>query len=274
MRIAIHHRTQYVYDSPARSVIQLLRLFPRSHESQVVHDWHLEVDHDAALRMGEDAFGNVTHVMSLSGPAESVTLTLDGEVETTDTQGVVRGTVERFPPRLYLRETALTTATEELVHFAAVATRGAIGALNRLHALMAAVHADIAFDTATTSVATTAAEAFALKRGVCQDLSHIFIAAARSVDIPARYVGGHLYRADGAVQQEAGHAWVEAYADDLGWVSFDPANGICTTDAHVRVSMGLDYLGAAPVRGTRVGGEAERLNVDVRVSQASFQTQG
>ena len=94
------------------------------------------------------------------------------------------------------------------------------------------------FDTDPTHAATTAAEAFALRRGVCQDLTHIFIAAARHLGIPARYVGGHFYRADGVTAQEAGHAWAEAYVENLGWVGFDPTNGISTTDAHVRVAVG------------------------------------
>ena len=102
------------------------------------------------------------------------------------------------------------------------------------------------FDTDPTHVATTAAEAFALRRGVCQDLTHIFIAAARTLGIPARYVGGHFHRADGVTAQEAGHAWAEVHVENLGWVGFDPTNGICATEAHVRVAVGLDYLGAAP----------------------------
>ena len=121
--------------------------------------------------------------------------------------------------------------------------------------------------------ATTAAEAFALRRGVCQDLTHIFIAAARSLAFPARYVGGYFHRADGVTHQEAGHAWAEAFVPDLGWVAFDPTNGICATDAHVRVAVGLDYLGAAPVRGTRYGGSGETLAVTVHVEQAAWQMQ-
>ena len=85
---------------------------------------------------------------------------------------------------------------------------------------------------------------------MCQDFTHIFIAAARSLGIPARYVGGYFHRDDGVIEQDAGHAWAEAFVPELGWVGFDPANGICATDAHVRVAVGLDYLGAAPVRGT------------------------
>ena len=91
--------------------------------------------------------------------------------------------------------------------------------------------------------------------------------------IPARYAGGHFWRADGVTAQEAGHAWAEVYVENLGWVGFDATNGICTSEAHVRVAVGLDYLGAAPVRGTRFGGSGEQLKVAVNVDQAAHQTQ-
>ena len=76
--------------------------------------------------------------------------------------------------------------------------------------------------------------------------------------IPARYVSGHYVRAEA---QPAGHAWAEALVPDLGWVGFDPTNGISTTPAHVRVAVGLDYLDAAPVRGARRGGGTETMHV-------------
>jgi len=129
------------------------------------------------------------------------------------------------------------------------------------------------YDTDPTHTATTAAEAFALKRGVCQDLTHVFLSAARSAGVPARDVSGYFRRNDGVTDQDAGHAWAEAFVPRLGWVAFDPANGMCATDAHIRVAVGLDYLGAAPVRGTRYGGMEETLSVLIRVVQASWQTQ-
>jgi transglutaminase-like putative cysteine protease len=75
------------------------------------------------------------------------------------------------------------------------------------------------------------------------------------------------------VEQDAGHAWAEAHIPGLGWVGFDAANGISTTAAHLRIAIGLDYLGAAPVRGTRFGGEGEKMRVQVRVDQATQQMQ-
>ena len=163
--------------------------------------------------------------------------------------GVVRGAIERFPPALFLRETPLTAPDPAIVDFAAAAKASApTDTLSVLHALLAAVHAEITFDIDPTHAATTAQESFAIKRGVCQDLTHIFIASARSIGIPARYVSGYFFRADGVVEQDAGHAWAEAYVDGLGWVAFDPANKISATDAHLRVAVGLDYLerGADP----------------------------
>jgi transglutaminase-like putative cysteine protease len=142
-----------------------------------------------------------------------------------------------------------------------------------LHLMLERLHQLMTYDTDPTHPATTAAEAFALKRGVCQDLTHVFIAAARSLGIPARYVGGYFRRADGVSEQDAGHAWAEAFVPELGWIAFDAANGICATDAHVRVAVGLDYLGAAPLRGAHYGGRGEVLLVNVRVVQAAQQSQ-
>jgi transglutaminase-like putative cysteine protease len=174
---------------------------------------------------------------------------------------------------MYLRETPLTEPDAALKEFAHDVTPDAKSdPLERLHSLLVGIHRAITFDTAATASATSAAEAFKLKRGVCQDLTHIFIACARHLDIPARYIGGYMLRTD-VTQQEAGHAWAEALVEGLGWVGFDPANGICPTENHVRVAVGLDYLGAAPIRGTRQGGAEEQMHVAVQIGQAQSQWQ-
>ena len=272
MRIRISHETVYRYDEPARSVIQTLRLTPRNHEGQYVENWRIDVSENCHLDQHEDAFGNITHVFSAEGPFAELRVLVEGEVDTQDTAGVVIGAIERFPPSLYLRETPLTQADPAIAEFARLSLRAGTP-LSVMHDLLARVHEEIVFDGAPTQTTTTAAELFALKRGVCQDLTHIFIAAARSIAVPARYIGGHFQRADGVSEQEAGHAWAEAFVPDFGWIAFDAANGICATDAHVRVAVGLDYLGAAPVRGTRFGGGGEALDVSVRVNQVPGQSQ-
>ncbi len=274
MRIRVSHLTTYRYATPAASVIQVLRLTPRNHDGQYVTHWRVDLSADCRLNQNEDAFGNIIHTFTADGSFSELTVQVDGEVETRDTEGVVRGAIERFPAGLFLRETSLTKPDDAIIRFAANAreTAGDNG-LALLHLMLERLHGEMVFDTDPTQPTTTAAQAFALKRGVCQDVTHIFIAACRALDIPARYVGGHFHRADGVVSQEAGHAWAEAFVPNLGWVAFDPTNGICATDAHVRVAVGLDYLGAAPVRGTRYGGAGETLAVNVHVDQAIRQTQ-
>jgi transglutaminase-like putative cysteine protease len=274
MRLRISHLTNYRYETSATSVIQMLRLTPRNHDGQYVAHWRIDVSTDCWLRQHEDAFGNITHAFSADGAFQTLGVVVEGEVETRDTEGVMRGTVERFPPSLYLRETRLTSADANIAGLAA-ACRNARGddQLEVLHLILERLHEDMTFDTDPTHAATTAVEAFTLGRGVCQDLTHIFIAAARNIGIPARYIGGYFCRGDGVSEQEAGHAWAEAFVPELGWVAFDAANGICGTDAHVRVAVGLDYLGAAPLRGARTGGRGEELLVQVRVIQEEQQVQ-
>jgi len=268
MRLRISHSTTYRYEPPATGVIQVLRLTPGSHDGQYVAEWQIDVSTDSHLDMREDAFGNITHVMT-HGAIEDLTITVGGLIETHDTGGVLRGTHERFPPSLFLRATALTTVNPAMEAFARqLRAESEHDTLGFLHTLMTQINEHMTFDEDPTHSGTSALEAFALKRGVCQDYAHIFIACARSAGVPARFVSGHFLRSDGMIDQAAGHAWAEAFVPDLGWVGFDPANCICTTEAHARVAIGLDYLGAAPVRGTRYGGGTETLTVSVKVDQA------
>ena len=271
MRLKVRHQTAYSYDRPARYAMQMLRMTPRSHEGQFVRQWRVEVQPDARLDRGEDAYGNITRTIFIDGPVEAVTITVEGEVDTIDASGFVRGTIERLPVPLFLRETALTRPSEPLRAFARSVSSPA-DHLATLHRLMVQIGTEVAFEPGATASTTTAAEAYAARRGVCQDFAHVFIAAARALAIPARYVSGYYFRTDGD-KQEAGHAWAEAHVEGLGWIGFDPANGACVTDRYVRVAAGPDYLEAAPVRGSQTGGSTETLSVAVYVAQGQHMAQ-
>lgn len=272
MRIRVVHETVYQYDSPARGLIQILRLTPRDHDGQHVRAWRIEPTVDGRLSRREDGFGNIVHVFSADGPEEALTIRVTGEVETTETHGVMRGISEWLPDPFYLRESRYAVADEAIRAFADETVAGGRDPLDRLHRLLAGVHQAVDYAPGPTGAATTAAEAFSLRKGVGQDLAHVFIAAARHLEIPVRYVSGYYWRPD-APEQEAGHAWVEGLVPNLGWVGFDPANGIAVTEAHLRVAIGLDYLDAAPVRGSRTGGGTETMTVRVRVDDARAQAQ-
>jgi transglutaminase-like putative cysteine protease len=274
MRIRVFHETSYTYEHPARNLIQVLRLRPRDHDGQYVRRWRIEPSVDGRISEREDGFGNVVHWFTADEPAEALTIRVTGEVDTNEMHGVVRGTVERLPDEFYLRDSDLALASEAIQAFAGeVREAGDPTPLPCLHRLLAAVHERVAFEPGPTSSSTTAPRAFEAGQGVCQDVAHVFIAAARHLEIPARYVSGYFHHSDGATGQEAGHAWVEALVPNLGWVGFDPAHGIATTGAHIRVAIGLDYLGAAPIRGSRMGGGTETLDVTLRVEQAQATVQ-
>jgi transglutaminase-like putative cysteine protease len=266
MRIRIHQSTQYAYDEPIRAAVQILRTTPRPNDSQHITQWRVETDADARLKPGEDAFGNITHALYIDGAVQRLRLTITGEVETSDTGGVLRGGLERLPVQVFLRETPLTVADVDLRSYAADLTAGRSDRLDRLHVLLAAVHNDVSVSEEPIEQDANASKAFAQRRGGVPDLAHVFISAARHIGVPARYVSGHLFRQDEEIAHNAAHAWVEAHVEGLGWVGFDPVTGACPTDAYVRVACALDFLGAAPIRGARFGGGKEQLDVSLSVA--------
>lgn len=273
MRIKVSHETTYTYAAAVRSAVQLLRMTPRSHEGQFVRRWRIEIDADARMDRSEDAYGNITHLIFIDGPVDHLRIRIDGEVDTEDTNGILRGTIERQPPQLFLRQTALTEPTPAIARFARDCRASQGGdILASLHRMNGQLHSRMAFRPGTTTAATAAGAAYDAGEGVCQDFANVFLAAARVLKIPCRYVSGYYLRTD-TLEQEAGHAWVEAFVDNLGWVGFDPAHGTSVTDRYVRLAVGCDYLDAAPIRGTQSGGTDETLKVAVRVEQGRMMIQ-
>lgn len=273
MRLAVRHRTTYRFDQPQTRLVQLARLTPPSFVGQSVINWTIDVDCDARLYPAHDGYGNETTMIYVDGPVEALSIEVAGEVLTEDRAGMVAGAPEPLPSQVFLRATTLTHADAAIRDLASEARAAGETGLARLHALNAILAERLRFDTAGMDVTRTAADALARGHGVCQDFAHIFIAAARALDLPARYVSGHLFRRDGADEQPAAHAWAEGCVEGLGWIGFDGANGICPDEAYVRVAVGLDYQEAAPLAGARTGGGGETLDVAVSVVQAGRQVQ-
>jgi transglutaminase-like putative cysteine protease len=229
MRLSVHYSTTYTYAEPVRRVIQLLRVEPMSFAGQSVLDWRIDVDRDARLRQGRDGYGNITHMLYVDSAVTSLSISIAGRVLTEDKHGIVQGLPHDLPPEIFLRSTPLTRPGPA-IQALADACDGKGGTIERLHRLVGRIHDGLRFDTEATEVETSAEQAAAEGHGVCQDFTHIFIAAARLGGIPARYVSGHLFRRDGQKDQEAGHAWAEAWVEDVGRVAFDPVHRISTDD--------------------------------------------
>ena len=143
--------------------------------------------------------------------------------------------------------------------------------LQVVEAIGKAIDRDMAYEPGSTQVDTPPEEAFARGAGVCQDFTHIMIGCLRTIGVPAAYVSGFLRtnppegqeRLEGA---DAMHAWVRAWCGPgLGWVEYDPTNGISVGEQHIVVAYGRDYGDVAPVRGVvRISGtQASSQAVDV-----------
>jgi transglutaminase-like putative cysteine protease len=271
MRITVRHITRYRYVQEATYSIQSLRLTPCAFDGQHVVEWSIRTRPGSEMTSSRDAFGNVVHLQTLTTPHREIEIVSAGTVETENSYGVVRGLDDPMPLRVYLRRTPLTEPSPEIVDLLESADEKK--QLTRLHELMNLIRDRVDYLVGATDFTTTAGQAVAAGKGVCQDHAHIFIAAARHAKIPARYVTGYLLLEgdDQAVEAEAHHAWAEAWVENLGWVGFDVANRICPTDKYIRIAAGLDAQYASPLRGSHRGGAGETLEVSVTVAQAMAQ---
>lgn len=260
MRLDVVHTTQYAYDSPVRASTQYLRLTPRDSARQTVASWQIEAP--GTPTRTTDGYGNVLHVLTLDKPVREIRIRVSGTVETRPAYDEGADPVP-LSPLVFTRPTALTRTEGELAAFAERFRRGA-GSPSGLGALSAAILKKMPFTPGGTHAGNSAAEAFALGSGVCQDHTHVFVACCRHLGVPARYVSGYLY-SEGA--QVASHAWAEAWTVDR-WRSFDVANSRSAGEQHIKLAIGADYLDACPIRGTRIGGGGETMVAVASVAQS------
>ena len=261
MRIRVDHTTHYAWDVPVRHSAQYLRLMPAANARQKVIEWRLETP-GTPLEM-RDGYGNVLHLLTLERAVAEIRIRSTGVVETSAAIDEAPDEV-KLSPLVFLRPSALALADAALVEFAEPYRRRC-GTLSGLRDLASAVLARLPFRPGVTDPHSTAAEAFQEGNGVCQDHAHVFIASCRHLGVPVRYVSGYLYEPRFSDSHVSGHAWAEAWVVDR-WRSFDITNGGPAGEHHVRVAIGADYLDAAPVRGVRRGGGAEKMTATALVS--------
>ena len=270
MRLKVRHTTRYRYDAPVAHALQRLRLTPKRTQGQEILAWDMTFENARPELSYEDQHRNAVTMISVEPGATMVSVTCDGLVDTHDHHGVIGHHAGHLPLWSFIGQTPLTRPGPALQALAEAAGDGRTGGgearLAMLHGLSAMVLDTVAYRVGETGADTPAEVSLTGGAGVCQDHAHIFIGAARSLGIPARYVSGYL-KMDDRVEQDATHAWAEAYVHGLGWVGFDVSNGISPDDRYVRVATGRDYRDAAPVAGISYGNATHVLEVGVAVEQ-------
>ena len=254
---------RYGYSSPVTELYQrLMTVPPEKHGAQRRRSWKLNVNgvDEPDTRTSIDTFSNVMVEAMIPHVANSVEFVVEVEVEVEASIQPHHIAVDRR----FLSPTPLTKADATIRELAFGATA------NDIASLCATVNDALDYEWGITGVGTTASEALARKRGVCQDYAHIMLAACRHAGIPARYVSGHL------PGEGASHAWVEVLHPILGqsevmWTvqGWDPTHNRQVNSNYLVIAVGRDYSDVAPLSGTYNGkGVTSTLTVDKQLMHA------
>ena len=261
MQLKIEHTTTFTYDQPISEAYTEMRLKPLNADGQRCLAFGLITDpHDIVLPY-TDPFGNDVRHFDVIQPHQRMMVSAVSEVLTSRSYQADSSALSPLDEFNYLSSTDYAPHARELIDFSN-SYKKEKDPLATAMALMAALHRTIIYEKGATDVKTTAEKALALGRGVCQDFSHILLAACRIQSIPARYVSGYLYNNG---HTAASHAWVDVLVPERGWVSLDPTHDQEQTEQYVRVAVGRDYADVPPTRGIFKGNAREHMEVDVVV---------
>ncbi len=267
MKLSIRHETLYQYSHPATYTIQLLRITPRLDRHQRVLEWAL--DTPGRRNRHVDAYGNISHTLVLDQPHTELKVVAHGVVELLPlSNGRLEedadGHRQALPPEVFAVPTPLTQADDDVRAFAHQNLPRGLRNPSDALVLAQAICDQLVYHSGYTNSASKAADALRLGRGVCQDHAQLFLAVSRLLQVPARYVSGYIPAGDSA--NAASHAWADVWFAESGWISLDITNREFTSQSHCRIAVGRDYEAASPVRGTRVGGGDEHMQVHVHVA--------
>jgi transglutaminase-like putative cysteine protease len=290
-RYRIRHETTYNYGAEVVHSHQVLHLKPRALEFQDVHEHAIEIDPQPSSDLrSDDPFGNPIARLEIDRAhmklrvASTMTATVRARPETKGEtlpweQVRSRLMYSGRPPQPDALEAArfrfespyvrIKQAFNEFAEDCFPAEAPIFQCADRL---MQKLHRDMTYAPGDTSISTPLLEVLERRRGVCQDYAHLMTACVRSRGLAARYVSGYLrtHPAPGTQRllgSDASHAWVAVFCPPIGWVEFDPTNGILCGIDHIVLAWGRDFGDVSPLRGVIVGGGQHVVNVSVDVEE-------
>lgn len=266
-RLEIQHTTRLSYREPIAETYMEMRVRPLDGVGQKCSAFSLDVRPASDVRSYRDGFGN--HVLYFNHLAEHERVevraraTVETGVDGADPEWQV------FPEDFL----AFRPPVLDLPGVRRIAAKIASNVAPEepeamLEALTAHINTNFQYRREITSVFTQVDEVLRLRRGVCQDFAHLFVAVSRALAIPCRYVSGYIH-SEGGRGAGATHAWAEAWVPGKGWLGFDPTNPMRASEHHVRVATGRDYRDVPPTRGIYLGRAAESMEVTVEMKIAN-----
>ena len=284
----VRQETIYNYDSPVAYAHHVLRLTPIDRAHQRVHAAALDITPTPIERReGQDFFGNRITWIAFDQPHDTLTVRVAARIAVEQAVAIEPGDT---PPWEEVREAAFASADpspQAPAHFLFPSRQVSLDPEIRDYVtlsfppgrtilagatdLMNRIKAEFVYEVGATTASTTPPMSFALRRGVCQDFTHIMISGMRSLGLPVAYVSGYLRtvqsrgetRLEGA---DAMHAWALVWCGPVaGWIGLDPTNAILAGHDHVVLAIGRDYADVAPIDGVIFASGAQRLETSVHV---------
>lgn len=270
MKLEIVHSTRYRYTGPIAETVMEVRLQPMDGNGQKCIKFGLELSHGVKAGTYMDGYGNHVHYFNLVRPHSGLSVIGRSVVETglppgDDPGEELVGDFLRFRPPVNLVE-----GVQSLADMHAITDRDSPDEIERaLDELTLTISREFAYDRTVTNVYSSVDDVLALRAGVCQDFAHLFVAVARAMGVPARYVSGYIHVPTEKSATAASHAWAEAWVPGRGWIGFDATHPIRITEHHVRLAVGRDYTDAAPTRGVYVGSATGTMSISVKTREIS-----
>lgn len=275
-RLRIVHTSAFRYTDPVVASYNEARMVPLSQPGQTVLESRLDIHPQTWTHDYRDYWGTQVTAFEVLAPHQSLLLTAEHLVEVVERPApassvgwdVLHGAEVRDRLSEHLADTATTEVPEEVVQIARRAAEGLEPAA-AAEAVCLAVRDELEYIPGVTTVHTPAAEAWATRTGVCQDMAHLTLGALRAIGIPARYVSGYLHPdASGEVGTTVtgeSHAWLEWWAGE--WTGYDPTNRVRAGEQHVVLGRGRCYDDVPPLRGIFAGPQTQDLVVEVRITR-------
>ncbi len=253
-KLAFFYDVSLEFSQPVREHDFVLRCVPPNTAGQRILDFSLELTPNVTVSHQRDWLGNRIQAGRIAEEHGHFRYVIRGTAERDRTarQECAASPVFRFP-------TPTTAPSAEMEAFLASLTLPA-GDAERAWALSRAVGDYMQYQSGSTGVGTTAAEAFAAGRGVCQDFAHVFLALARRAGLDARYVNGL------SLGEGSSHAWCEVWLDGV-WTGIDPTRGVWADDSYIRFGVGRDFADSPFERGVFRGSARQRQSVYMKVSE-------
>jgi len=203
-----------------------LTFFPKQTSTQDLVQ--LETDPNADV-------SDKTIIFRWKNPQNSFGFKVSSDVRTTNTIAQVNEKIN-FPItslpediKIYTKPSAtIDSDNEDIIQIASELVKGEDDLYSAVFKLAQWTKSDVNYNLSTMSLPVTqkASEVLKSKQGVCGDISSLFMALARSVGIPARFVSGIAYTNSDLFPEKWGaHGWSEIYFPGYGWVPFDVTYG-------------------------------------------------